>query len=355
MIRLIDKLERERTLSEGELVSLINCRDGDVTEELFRRARAVREAHYGREVYVRGLIEFTNYCRRDCLYCGIRRSNKNAERYRLTEEEIMECCREGYALGYRTFVLQGGEDVHYTPEAISGIVKRIKAEFPSAAVTLSFGEHPRSSYELWRKAGADRYLLRHETADTDHYGRLHPQGQTLDSRLRCLYDLKSLGYQVGCGFMVGSPTQTAECLAKDLRFIAEFGPDMVGIGPFIPHGDTPFCGEPRGDLDLTLRLLAMVRLIVPDVLLPATTALASIHPEGRELGILAGANVCMPNLSPSDVRAKYSLYDGKIHSGSEAADARRELETRMEKIGYRVVTARGDRIGKQPQNDNNDN
>ncbi len=352
MISLIDKLQRERTLSESEFVSLINCHDKDVSEELCHRARQVRETHYGRDIYVRGLIEFTNYCRCDCLYCGIRRSNKNAERYRLTEDDIMECCREGHAIGYRTFVLQGGEDLHYTPEAIAAIVKRIKSEFPDAAVTLSFGEHPLSSYELWRAAGADRYLLRHETADADHFARLHPRGQTLDKRLRCLYDLKSLGYQVGCGFMVGSPTQTTECLAKDLRFIAEFGPDMVGIGPFIPHGDTPFGGESRGDLDLTLRLLSMVRLIIPDVLLPATTALASIHPEGRELGILAGANVCMPNLSPSDVRAKYSLYDGKLHSGSEAAASRRELEARMEKIGYRIVTARGDRKGKYPEDDN---
>ncbi len=350
MKELIYKLFREHTLTEDEFVSLISCRDKDVTEELFRLARQVREAHYGREVYVRGLIEFTNYCRCDCLYCGIRRSNRNAERYRLTEEEIMECCREGYALGYRTFVLQGGEDMHFTPERIAAIVSGIKSEFPDAAVTLSFGEHGRSSYELWKKAGADRYLLRHETADEDHFSRLHPPSQTLDKRLRCLYDLKSLGYQVGCGFMVGSPTQTVRCLAKDLRFIAEFGPDMVGIGPFIPHKDTPFGGEPRGDLDLTLRLLAMVRLISPDVLLPATTALASIHPEGRELGILAGANVCMPNLSPGDVRAKYSLYDGKLHSGSEAAASRRELEARMEKIGYRVVTARGDRKGKYTEN-----
>ncbi len=343
MKELIEKLERERRLTEAEFAALVSDADGSVSDEIFRRAQAVRERIYGRDVYIRGLIEFTNYCRSDCYYCGIRASNRCAERYRLDEEEILECCRVGYDLGYRTFVLQGGEDVHYTPKRIAKLVSDIKTAHPDCAVTLSVGEHSRDVYALWREAGADRYLLRHETADSEHFGKLHPTSQTLENRMRCLYDLKSLGYAVGCGLMVGSPYQTPETIAKDLSFMADFQPDMVGIGPFIPHRDTPFADMERGSLDTTLLLLGIVRLMLPSVLLPATTALGSIHPRGREMGILAGANVCMPNLSPSEVRSKYNLYDGKLHSGSEAAESRNELASRMEAIGYRIVVNRGDR------------
>lgn len=344
MKELIEKLERERRLTELEFAALIvGGADCNVSDEIFRRAQAVRERIYGRDVYIRGLIEFTNYCRCDCYYCGIRASNRCAERYRLDEEEILECCRVGYDLGYRTFVLQGGEDVNYTPDRISKLVSDIKTAHPDCAVTLSVGEHSRETYALWRDAGADRYLLRHETADAEHYARLHPPRQTSENRMRCLYDLKSLGYAVGCGLMVGSPYQTPETIAKDLSFIADFEPDMVGIGPFIPHKDTPFAEMEKGSLDTTLLLLGIVRLMLPSVLLPATTALGSIHPRGREMGILAGANVCMPNLSPSEVRSKYNLYDGKLHSGSEAAESRDELTRRMAAIGYRVVVDRGDR------------
>lgn len=342
MRTLADKLYREKSLSESEFAALIDGSDADTDAYLASMAVRERERVYGRDVYVRGLVEFSSCCKNDCLYCGIRRSNRHAERYRLTKDEILARCREGYALGFRTFVLQSGEDPYYTPDAIADIVRSIKSLYPECAVTLSVGEHPREVYALWREAGADRYLLRHETADAEHYSRLHPSELTLENRMRCLYDLKSLGYQVGCGIMVGSPYQTTAHIAKDLVFMKEFDPDMVGIGPFIPHHDTPFASEERGSLALTLRLLSIVRIMLPSVLLPATTALGSIHPEGRELGILAGANVCMPNLSPPDVKAKYSLYDGKLSTGSESAECLAELEKRMEKIGYRVALVRGD-------------
>lgn len=343
MIKLIEKLERDHTLSEEEFAALIDGRTDEIANTLFEKAAALRHRYYSNDVYIRGLIEFTNYCKNDCYYCGIRRSNTKAQRYRLSKEEILSCCAEGYELDYRTFVLQGGEDPWYSPEKIEDLVRSIKQRHPDCAVTLSVGEHSRETYERWKRAGADRYLLRHETADTCHYKKLHPPEQTLENRMRCLNDLKALGYQVGCGFMVGSPGQTSLTLAKDLRFISEFKPDMVGIGPFIPQHATPFKDVKQGDLKLTLYLLAIIRLILPSVLLPSTTALGTIHPEGRELGILAGANVCMPNLSPVSVRKKYALYDNKICTGDEAAQSRNELAARMEKIGYRVVVSRGDR------------
>ncbi|MBQ9149164.1 MAG: [Oscillospiraceae bacterium] len=346
MRALLDKLERDGVLSQQEFVTLIENRNEELAQELFRRARAKREAHYGKDVFIRGLIELTNYCKNDCFYCGIRCSNRNAQRYRLTKEEILDCCREGYGLGYRTFVLQGGEDPWYNPERIEDLVRSIKENHPDCAVTLSVGEHPREVYARWKDAGADRYLLRHETADTDHYRSLHPKNLTLENRMRCLWDLKELGYQVGCGFMVGSPGQTAEHLAKDLLFIHQLQPEMVGIGPFIPHCDTPFRDREQGSLELTLFLLGIVRLMLPKVLLPSTTALGTIHSQGRELGILAGANVCMPNLSPVAVRKKYALYNNKICTGEEAAQSRDALAARMASIGYRVVVSRGDHITK---------
>lgn len=342
MISLIEKLERQRTLSPEEFTELIDNRSDELAQVLFEKAVNVRKKHYGKDIYIRGLIEFTNYCKNDCYYCGIRRSNKTVERYRLSREDILLCCAEGYQLGYRTFVLQGGEDPWYTPERIEDIVRSIKDNHPDCAVTLSFGEHPKEVYQKWFDAGADRYLLRHETADDCHYAMLHPSELTLENRKRCLRDLKDIGYQTGCGFMVGSPNQTTEHLVKDLLFIREFEPHMVGIGPFIPHHATPFKDEKRGSLELTLYLLAIVRLMLPNVLLPATTALGSIDPHGREKGILAGANVCMPNLSPENVRKNYSLYDNKISTGAEAAQSRGDLTRRMEAIGYKIVTARGD-------------
>lgn len=340
--QLIDRLERSRVLPKEEFIDLIDGRTPNLDEYLFEKARRVRQDHYGCDVYLRGLIEFTNYCKNDCYYCGIRRSNKNASRYRLTKEQILSCCEEGYGLGFRTFVLQGGEDGYYTDELLISIVKDIKARYPDCALTLSIGERSYESYKALYDAGADRYLLRHETADPVHYGRLHPSSLTLEARKKCLADLKKIGYQVGSGFMVGSPCQTPEQLAEDLLYLYELQPQMVGIGPFIPHHDTPFASEQGGTAEMTLFLLGLIRLMLPAVLLPATTALGTIDPLGREKGILAGANVVMPNLSPREVRDKYLLYDNKICTGDEAAECRHCLEDRISGVGYRIVVDRGD-------------
>ncbi len=339
---LIDKLEKEHILSGSEFTEIIRDHAPENDEYLFAKARDIREKVYGKAVYMRGLIEFTNYCKNDCFYCGIRRSAKNAERYRLSKEQILECCETGHELGFRTFVLQGGEDSHYSDEMICDIVSSIKKQFPDCAVTLSIGEKSRESYEKYFAAGADRYLLRHETANNGHYHKLHPKELSPENRKRCLDDLKDIGFQTGCGFMVGSPFQTAENLAEDLIYIHDLQPHMVGIGPFIPHHDTPFKDEKAGTLEMTLLMLGLVRLIVPHVLLPATTALGTIHPKGREKGILAGANVVMPNLSPKDVRKKYLLYDNKICTGDEAAECIACLGRRISSVGYELVTDRGD-------------
>ncbi len=341
---LVDKLENGRSLSKEEFAFLIENRDEESAEYLFEKARKLRNKIYGNAVYIRGLIEFTNYCKNDCFYCGIRRSNGRAERYRLTEEQIMECCRAGYELGFRTFVLQGGEDGFFTDEKLLKIISGIKKEFPDCALTLSIGEKSRESYQAYFEAGADRYLLRHETADCVHYGKLHPPELSAENRQRCLFDLKEIGFQTGSGFMVGSPFQTAENLAEDMLFLKKLEPHMVGIGPFIPHKDTPFGGEKAGTLELTLFMLGLLRLMLPHALLPATTALGTISPNGRERGILAGANVVMPNLSPLSVRKKYSLYDNKICTGDEAAECKSCLAGRMASIGYEIVTHRGDFI-----------
>ena len=312
-------------------------------EELARQlARECTEKYYGRGVYTRGLIEFTNFCKNNCHYCGIQRGNQEVERYRLSKEEILSCCEEGYRLGFRTFVLQGGEDPYFTDEKIVEIVQTIKKAFPDCAVTLSIGEKSRASYEKYFLAGADRYLLRHETADKEHYQYLHPKELSWEHRMRCLQDLKDIGFQVGCGFMVGSPHQTAKTLAKDLYFIQEFQPDMCGIGPFIPQHATVFAKETAGTLHDTLFLLSLLRLIHPNMLIPATTALGTIDKRGRELGILSGANVLMPNLSPTAVRKKYLLYDNKICTGDESAQCRACLSRRMESIGAHLLVDRGD-------------
>ncbi len=338
----IDRLEREHCLTLEDYAFLLRERDEESTAYLRERADAVRRAVFGPEVYLRGLIEFTNVCRNDCLYCGLRRSNGKIERYRLSEEEILSCCSTGYALGYRTFVLQGGEDPSFSPERIAALVRAIKEQFPEAAVTLSVGEHPYETYALWKRAGADRYFLRHETANEAHYRLLHPEEMSLAHRKQCLYDLKVLGYQVGCGFMVGSPGQTEEALAEDLLFLTELEPEMVGIGPFLPQHDTPFREEPKGSAEETLFLLGMIRLLLPEALLPATTALGTLHPEGRELGLRFGANVLMPNLSPRETREKYAIYDNKICTGDEAAECRECLARRVEGAGYFIAEGRGD-------------
>ena len=340
--RAMDRLLAGKTLAREDFLEILRARSPETQQMLAREADAVRRRVYGTDIYIRGLIEFTNVCKNDCLYCGLRRSNRNAQRYRLTEAEILSCCEAGHALGYRTFVLQGGEDPAYTPERIARLVSDIKAKYPDCAVTLSVGEAPREVYQLWFDAGADRYLLRHETADDAHYRTLHPAQMSPENRKRCLRDLKEIGYAVGCGMMIGSPGQTDAHLAEDLSFIQALRPDMVGIGPFIPQHDTPFGDQPAGSFELTLYLLSVIRLMRPDVLLPATTALGTIHPLGREMGVQAGANVVMPNLSPVQVREKYALYDHKICTGDEAAECRRCLEGRMARIGYNVVVSRGD-------------
>ena len=342
---LIDRLEGGQDLDRELLGRLIAERDQDTGRYLFSRARQVQQRHFQNKVYIRGLIEFTNYCKNNCYYCGIRRDNRQAERYRLTEEQILSCCENGYGLGFRTFVLQGGEDPWYTDERMERLILRIKAAYPDCALTLSIGEKDRESYERFYRAGADRYLLRHETADRDHYARLHPGELTLKRRMECLKNLKDIGFQTGAGFMVGSPGQTLDSILDDLAYLRALKPEMVGIGPFIPHHQTPFAGEAAGTLELTLYLLGLVRLILPKVLLPATTALGTISPGGREQGILAGANVVMPNLSPGDVRGKYLLYDNKICTGNEAAECLWGLKEAMAAIGYQVVTERGDAPG----------
>ena len=339
---LINTLAENHSLTLAEYEALLTARDQEAADLLAQLARTAREAVYGKEVYTRGLIEISNICKNDCLYCGIRGSNAACDRYRLTPEDILTCCEEGYALDFRTFVLQGGEDGFFTDQVLCPLIREIKARWPDCAVTLSLGERSRESYQRLFDAGADRYLLRHETADEAHYRSLHPPTMSFARRMECLRDLKEIGYQVGCGFMVGSPGQTPRTLAKDLKFIEEFQPDMCGIGPFIPHRDTPFRDCPPGDVALTCYLLSIIRLISPAILLPATTALGTIHPTGREMGVRAGANVVMPNLSPVAVRKKYALYDNKICTGEESAQCRGCLSARMESVGYSLVTHRGD-------------
>ena len=333
---LVKKLLEERNLSDCELKELIES--GKYDENLFAAADKKRREIYGDEVYIRGLIEFTNYCKNNCYYCGIRRDNRNAERYRLDKEDILACCDEGYRLGFRTFVLQGGEDPYYTDKMLCDIISEIRSRFKDCAITLSVGEKPKESYKSFFDAGANRYLLRHETASEAHYKKLHPESMSLETRKQCLFDLKEIGFQVGSGFMVGSPYQTTENIIEDIRFLQKLQPDMIGIGPFISHEETPFSSFENGGMELTLRLISILRLIFPYALIPSTTALGTINPQGRELGLKAGANVVMPNLSPVNVRKLYTLYDNKICTGEEAAQCKGCLETRVKSAGYRIVT-----------------
>ena len=345
-LELIEELKATRDLSDARLKALLSA-DADIDAPLFAAADQKRREIYGDEVYLRGLIEFTNFCKNDCYYCGIRRSNGKADRYRLSDDEILSCCREGYALGYRTFVLQGGEDPYYTDDRVCDIVSRIHGLYPDCAITLSIGEKAKESYQAFFDAGAARYLLRHETASPEHYARLHPKSMSLANRKRCLYDLKDIGDQVGTGFMVGSPFQTPDDLLADIRFLQDLRPEMIGIGPYLRHAETPFYAFDNGSFPLTLRLLAMLRLMFPYALIPATTALGTIHPQGRELGLKAGANVVMPNLSPVGVRKLYDLYENKICTGEEAGQCRGCLERRVNSAGYRVVSAIGNAL-KEP-------
>ncbi len=336
MESIINKLKNCHNLTDSELKKVIETDEFD--EELYSSADEVRREIYGNHVYIRGLIEVTSFCKRNCYYCGLRRDNEKAQRYRLTKEEILACCDKGYKLGFRTFVLQGGEDDTITDGEICETVRSIKKNYPDCAVTLSVGEKSYESYKSFKEAGADRYLLRHETADDEHYSRLHPKSASVQTRKKCLFDLKALGFQVGSGFMVGSPYQTTENLISDLRFLQELKPDMIGIGPFIAHKDTPLGENPSGTLKLTLRMIAILRLMFPKALIPATTALGTIKKGGRELGLSVGANVVMPNLSPKDVRKKYAIYENKLSTDGESAEGLKLLCESVNSIGYKIVT-----------------
>ena len=342
---MIEKLYKTNQLSREELITLIEQNIEGIDPRLLEVAILTREKYYEKKVFFRGLIELSNYCKNDCYYCGIRRSNAEAHRYRLTKDDILDCCKTGYDLGFRTFVLQGGEDGNYTDEKVVDIVESIKKAYPDCAITLSLGEKSYETYQKYYEAGADRYLLRHETATDSHYAKLHPEEMTFTSRKQCLYDLKEIGFQVGAGLMVGSPYQTIENLADDLLFLKELDPHMVGIGPFIPHKDTPFGKEKPGTLEATILMIALTRLLLPKSLLPATTALGTIDPLGREKGIKAGANVVMPNLSPTSVRKDYALYDNKICTGDEAAECRVCIAGRIENAGFIPDLSRGDYYG----------
>lgn len=339
---IADSLKETKTIAKEDFAYLLENPDKEAEEYLFAAAREVSEQIFHKEVYLRGLIEFSNNCKNDCYYCGIRCSNRKADRYRLTKEEILSCCEIGEKIGFKTFVLQSGEDPYYNDERICDIVRAIKTAHPDCAVTLSIGEKTKESYQKFFDAGADRYLLRHETANEEHYSMLHPASMSGAYRKQCLFDLKEIGFQVGCGIMVGTPHQTVDHIYEDILFMQELKPHMIGIGPFIPHQDTPFKDEPEGSVDRTLRLLAILRLLFPKVLLPATTALGTADALGREKGILAGANVMMPNLSPSNVREKYLLYDGKICTGEEAAECNACLRGRVSRIGFHIADSRGD-------------
>ena len=339
---LIDLLNKNKQLTKEQWVTLISSFSDEDRAYAAEIARKITDEKFGRKIYIRGIVEFSNICKNDCIYCGIRKSNTNVERYRLTKEQILDCCDKGYGYGFRTFVLQSGEDKFFTADKMTEIISEIKAAHPDCAVTVSMGEMSRSDYEKMFAAGADRYLLRHETADKSHYEKLHPSDMSWKNRMNCLEELKDIGYQTGCGMMIGSPFQTAQCLAEDMIFMGKFKPHMIGLGPFIPHKDTPFADHKQGSLELTLFMLSLCRIMLPNVLLPATTALGTIDPKGREMGVMAGANVVMPNLSPLNVRKKYLLYDNKICTGDESAQCISCMQRRMESIGCKIEISSGD-------------
>lgn len=358
--KIIDKIDKKEKISYKDALTLLSSfeYDNDLNKKkldkkekiaikelkkyLREKARDKADKVFGKYIFMRGLIEFTNYCKNDCIYCGIRKSNKKIERYRLNKKEILECCKIGYDIGFRTFVLQGGEDNFFNIERMSNIARAIKKEFPDCALTLSIGEKEEEYYKELKNNGANRFLLRHETADSEHYSKLHPKYMSLENRKECLRFLKKLGFQTGTGMMIGSPFQKLENIAGDLIFMQEIKPEMIGIGPFLPHKDTPFANEKIGEFELTLILISILRLIFPLSLIPATTALGTIKEGGRELGILHGANVVMPNLSPMNVRKKYLLYNNKISTGTESAEGVELLRESIDKIGYVLTGARGD-------------
>lgn len=342
LYEILERLKAEGRLDREHWMRLLSSQETEIHDRAKEMALEITRKYFGNRIFIRGLIEFSNYCKNNCLYCGIRQGNRNASRYRLSSSDILECCRTGHALGFRTFVLQSGEDPYFTDERMVEIIRAIKSRYPDCALTLSIGERSREAYEAFFAAGADRYLLRHETANEEHYAALHSQGMSLETRMRCLRDLREIGFQTGCGLMVGSPGQTTECLAEDFLFMQDFQPHMVGIGPFLPHHDTPFHDKAAGTLEQTLFLLSLTRIMLKNVLLPATTALNTVHPKGREMGIHCGANVVMPNLSPSEVRGHYLLYDNKRSMGDEAAEGLAHLNKQLSRIGFETVQGRGD-------------
>lgn len=342
MQNLIDRLFQGERLTRAAFQALVRCEDQDALELLFQRAKERTEEVFGNHVYIRGLVEISSYCKQDCFYCGLRCSNQKAQRYRLSPDEILATCEKGYEMGFRTFVLQGGEDDYYTDEAMCELIREICLSCPGSAVTLSLGEKRKQSYEAFRKAGASRYLLRHETATAEHFSRLHPPGQRLETRMEALATLKDLGFQVGAGFMVGAPFQTPEHMAENLYFLQEFRPHMVGIGPFIPHQDTPFGKYPAGDSSQTVKMIAITRGILPGALIPATTALATLSKDARMRALQGGANVVMPNLSPNEVRVKYNLYNNKLSTGTESAQMLVALREELERYGRKMDLSRGD-------------
>lgn len=342
MNRWIDSLRDNRHLPAEGYRDILLCEDSGTNEYLREEAQRIAQQSFGRDIFIRGLIEITNICRNDCLYCGIRRSNTVVKRYSLSKQTIMECCKEGYRLGIRTFVLQGGENPAMTDSFLVDVVAQIRREYPDCAITLSLGEKSYEEYKRLFDAGANRYLLRHETANKHHYSLLHPSEMSFDNRVQCLEWLKQIGYQTGTGIMVGSPHQTIDNLVEDILFIEQFQPQMIGIGPFIPHNCTPFGDQKAGSIEMTLKLISIFRLIAPSALIPSTTALATLSPQGRELGILSGANVVMPNLSPLTDRANYALYNNKAYSGAEASEGLALLERQLNNIGYKISFERGD-------------
>ncbi|MFV0394557.1 MAG: [FeFe] hydrogenase H-cluster radical SAM maturase HydE [Coprobacillaceae bacterium] len=342
MITIIDKLIKQRRLEDEEYKQLLLYMNETDKEYLFSKAKEVAQETFGNKVYIRGLIEFSNYCKNDCYYCGIRLSNKNVERYRLTKEDILFCCKQGYQLGFRTFVLQSGEDNSYTQKDMCDIIKSIRNEYPDCAITLSMGEKDYDTYKAFYEAGANRYLLRHETINSKHYQSLHPKGMNIENRVACLKHLKEIGFQTGSGIMVGSPNQTVDNIIEDIKFLEELKPEMIGIGPYLPHVDTPFRDKEKGSLERTLIILAILRLMHPKALIPSTTALSTIAPNGREKGILVGANAVMPNLSPITNRTKYQLYNDKACMDEETAESLSLLDQRLHKMGYQISYERGD-------------
>lgn len=339
---LVHRLVGERTLKRDEFRALIASCDSQTLEYIRKESVRTAQERFGHGIFVRGLIEISSFCRNDCAYCGLRRSNRSAERYRLNHEQIMECCKEGYDAGLRTFVLQGGEDANLTDEWLEQIIHDIRHIYPDVAITLSLGERSYDSYKRLYDAGATRYLLRHEAANEELYRKLHPQTMSHANRIACIENLKEIGYQTGMGMMIGVRGQSVDDLVDDLLLMERIRPQMIGIGPFIPHRNTPLGDYPAGSVELTLLMLSIVRLMHPSALIPSTTALATLSAEGRRMGILSGANVVMPNLTPPSERKKYAIYEDKASSGSEAVEGLRALEQELNEIGYHIDYSRGD-------------